>query len=340
MNLKRIILFGIISSVILAQDPITVSNVSGVSADYDNLRTALSAAPENSTIYVYASTESYGNIDIVKKVTLLGAGMYSDSPSPVRSRVGTVNFTTSQSDSSHGSTLIGFETASISVFTGLRNITIARNTGSTITLSQNLDISIINNRLIHNSSGIMISLNGSTNTTILNNHISKDIDSYSADGIFDGGNALVANNYVYFRDQDSNGSENMFSGSNYVVENNIFHLSNYAIWGYITSSQITNNLSQQEPPIGQNFNSGYENIIGSALFTSTTFGNLDYYKLAFGSLGIEAGTDGTDLGIHGGAIGFEDAYMPPLPYVYRLLVPASVPQNGTITVEIIGKSHN
>ena len=340
MKLVRIILLGIIASTILAQDPITVSNVPGVSADYDDLQTALDAVPENSTIYVYASTVSYGNIDISKKVNLYGAGMYSDTPSTVRSTVGSVNFITFQSDSSHGSLMSGFATGPMTVSEGLRNITLERNVGSTIALNQNLNVTIMNNYLSSNASGSMISLNGSTNTTILNCVVLKTISASDFVCIITGGNALIANNYVYFRDTQDYGSEYLFSGSNYTIENNIFELLNYATWGSLSSSQITNNLSPDGAPIGQNFNSGSDNIIGSATFISTNFGNSDYYALDFGSPGIEAGTDGTDLGIHGGAIGFRNAYMPPLPYVHRLLVPAVVPQNGTITVEIIGKSHN
>ena len=159
--------------------------------------------------------------------------------------------------------------------------------------------------------------------------------------IFSGGHALVANNYIYFLSDESSGNtEYLFRGSNYTIENNIIQLLGYATWGDPSSSQINNNLASLDAPTGQNFNSGSENIIGSATFTSTTWGDADYYSLDFGSPGIESGTDGTDLGIHGGALGFENAYMPPLPYVHKLLVPAVVPQNGTITVEIIGKSHN
>jgi hypothetical protein len=342
MNFKRILLLGIVASSLLAQVPITVSNFPGVSADYNDLQTAIDASPQNSTIYVYASSESYGNINITKMVSLYGTGSFPDSPSPVRSTLGTVTFSQFQADSSHGSILSGFATGSISISEHLRNITIERNIGSTISLNYNLNVSIMNCRLNSNAYGTMINLNASTNTTILNCRIYRNYSSNSYDiNIFSGGHALIANNYVYFRSESSDyATEYLFRGPNYTIENNIFDLSGYATWGDPNSSQITNNLSTLEAPIGQNFNSGSENIIGSATFTSTTWGDADYYALDFGSPGVGAGTDGTDLGIHGGSLGFGNAYMPPLPYVHKLLVPAVVPQNGTITIEIIGKSHN
>lgn len=342
MNTKRILLLGLITGALFAQNPITVSNVPGISADYNDLQVALDEAPANSTIYVYASTTAYGDISITKKVNLFGAGIYPDSPSLVTTKLGNVNFSISQSDSSHESTLCGFEfTSTITLAGGLRGISIERNKGRNIVLNQNYNISIINNYLSGSNIAYLrlIALGGSLNTNILNNYFYITYTSDSNIYAIDGGNAVIVNNDIYVNNPYNGGSySHLMNVSNCIVENNIFR--GDGNWASTNSTIFSNNLSVNPVPIGASSNSGSGNITGSPVYVSTSFGNPDYYGLDWGSPGIGAGTDGTNLGLQGGIFVFSNAYIPPLPYVQRLLVPTVVPQNGSVTIEIIGKSHN
>jgi len=340
MKTQRIILFGLLVNVLVAQNPITVSNVPGVSADYNNLQTALDAAPDSSTIYVYASSSSYGDINISKPTFLYGAGMFPDTPGPITSKLGNVTFTTSQTDSSHGSILSGFViTSEISISNGLENIIIERNIGWNIVLNQTNNISIINNRLsVSSTNTTVITLNSCTNTNIINNYIRRSLSGGFVTNyyIIIGSDSFIVNNY--FTIENYSTYDHYISGSNNIIENNIFN--DDAAWGSISLSQFYNNMSAMEAPLGQNNNVGSGNIVGVPLFITTSFGDQNYYGLDWGSPGLEAGTDGTDLGIQGGFYVFSNAYMPPLPYVQQLQVPAVVPLNGSINVKITGKSHN
>jgi len=341
MKTQRIILFGLLMNMLVAQDPITVSNVSGVSANYSSLQAALDTAPDSSTIYVYASPISYGDINITKQVFLYGAGMYPDTPGPLRSKLGNVAFATQQNDSSNGSTLSGFEVSTtITLSTDMHDITIERNKGENIVLSQNDNIMIINNYLgmyVDSEAGFSIYMVGSTNVSIINNYIHRtQSTSSSGSAIFYGGNALIVNNDIHFFEQ--NHVNGFFRDGTHIVENNIF--TGNATPGSNYLSQFNNNMSFDSGAIGQYNNNGSGNIIGTPVYASTGFGDQDWYGLDWGSPGLEAGTDGTDLGIQGGFYVFSNAYMPPLPYVQQLQVPAVVPLNGLINVKITGKSHN
>lgn len=200
--------------------------------------------------------------------------------------------------------------------------------------------SIINNRLINNTYTIIISLSNSINTSIINNIIYNDSNQSSNVWIITGGNALVINNYIYYKDNESYAIEEVFSGSDYTIENNIIIMDGYVTWGNISNSLFYNNLSDSELTLGSNGNGGSGHIVGTPVYTSTTFGDPDYYALTWGSPGTEAGTDGTDVGIQGGIYKFSNAYMPPLPYVQELDLPTVVPLNGSVNVKITGKSHN
>jgi len=54
---------------------ITVSNNPGQPAQYNNVTTALAAAQNGDTLYVFGSTVSYGEISITKPVTIIGSGI-------------------------------------------------------------------------------------------------------------------------------------------------------------------------------------------------------------------------------------------------------------------------
>jgi hypothetical protein len=105
---------------------------------------------------------------------------------------------------------------------------------------------------------------------------------------------------------------------------------------------------------GSNFGGG--NIVGQdPLYVSVSNFN-DYvatanYRLQASSLGKNAGTDGTDLGIYGGSYpfpsggapgsGYDTSPMPPIPQVTELNIQnATVPVNGTLNVNVKANINN
>lgn len=343
--MKKLIAMGIIVGTIMGQDPITVSNVPGAAADFNDLQTALTASIAGSIIYVYGSSSTYGDINITKSVTLIGAGMFSDSPSLNRSKVGSVTFSLFQTDTSNGSSIIGFQaTSEITVSTGLHDIRIERNIGKQINLTNNHNIYIINNFLDYSeasASSQNISMTECADVNIINNFIrlTGGTNSSGPASCVSGNNALVINNYMYAHNSYNSPEFGIISGSDIIIENNIFGEGGGQFSG-VRNSQFRNNLYTSALPIGTNQNTGSSNIVGNAIFESSVFGELDFHMHGFSSLGIAVGTDGSDLGIQGGIYPFSNAYMPALPYVQQMNVPAIAPANGSINVEVIGKSHN
>jgi hypothetical protein len=343
--MKKFIMVGIMAGAIFSQDPISVSNVPGAAADFDDLQSALDQSAEGSIIYVYGSSDSYGHIVLTKPVSLFGAGMFSNTPNLSRSKVASVSFSFYQADSSSGSSITGFEVAtSISVSSDLHDIRIERNIGKQITLSDNYDIYIVNNYLNYpnaGSSSIIISMTESENVTILNNYfyISGYISSTNNVSCISGSNAFISNNYMFCDNEHPSFPFEILTGSSMVAENNIF-AGDANGFSDVSNTQFRNNIYHSELPLGQNFNSGTGNIVGAPVFESAEFGTMSFQQLGFGSPGLDGGTDGTDIGIQGGVYSFQNAYMPPLPFVQYMNVPAIAPANSTIEVEIIGKSHN
>jgi hypothetical protein len=160
---------------------------------------------------------------------------------------------------------------------------------------------------------------------------------------------IILSNNIYVRS-----SGNAMSQTVLCTYNN--NLSSQSTIGSASEYNPTNNFVTTYIGSGGGSNSGAGNQAGvDPLFQNVT--NSDSYvttfnyRLAAGSPGKNAGTDGTDLGIYGGSYpfpsggavgsGFDTSAMPPIPQVTEMnILNSTVPVNGTLNVNVKAKVNN
>jgi hypothetical protein len=320
----------------------TVSNNAASPGQYNNLQTAVSACAVGDTIYLQASSTSYGDVTINKRLTIVGAGYAPDSTNyNLPSKIDQLMF------DSISNVLIGN-----SKFIGL-------SINSYLTYAASSDLGWINNitfeRCLFNSY-VYISGNNWTFLNCIFNGNSMDINSYS--------NILMSNCiFISFYLYDSNKSSvniynslfldytgtNMFSSVSYIgIYNSIFW--NNSVGG-CTSCSFINNQSYDDgsrllPPSG---NSGSGNIseqdpqfVGPnfpATDVSIPYADLKKYDwhLKSSSPGYTAGTDGKQLGIYGGSLQYMNltGMYPQIPVVKSFIIKNPVAQkNGKLNISV------
>lgn len=267
---------------------LTVSNVAGQAAMFKVIQTAVDSAQVGDTVFVHASATAYTDVLIKKRIVLLGEGGKPDW-SGLTSIIGS-NITIDSLAQVPGA---GTIPVSGTVVNGIST--------PTLYISGNIKGVIIKNCNITSS----LQMTGS-NHIIVNNYI-----YYYANGgasVLFMNNICYANNYVY----------NINNATNWTISNNIMA-------GYIngTSCTISNNIFLGATAIGatnisnsfsKNLQVGTDlpigNYTGQSLFAtftetvSTSMTGVDLYTKKFtfkaGSPAIVGGTDGKNVGVHGG----------------------------------------
>lgn len=357
---------------------LTVSNNVNSPGQYTDLQTACNAAMANDTIYVHGSPTSYGTVDITKPLTLIGAGASPNKNFYLRSEIQFVNikFNTTNTQSGSGSKIIGFyiqqsiylyENSANTVSVG--NVIIERNVVSSISAFGNRNTSnghsgtIIRNNIIRG--GVSF---GRVYNVLITNNIIREITLGSSNG----STCTVSNNLIGF----GASTNPCVKGYYTTYTNNIFYTplfattfisssvnapTSYCSFSnnlFLSASTLTNsniifgtnagggNLLNVDPLFVNQGDGNIENVFNAQ------YGNSTYYNYNFnlqpGSPCIGAGTDGTDIGIYGGASPFfeGDTYlgingkhqryfpMPNLPTVLDMnILNTSVLPNGTLNVE-------
>jgi len=301
MKAKTIILLAFLIYVhqIKAQNVITVDNAVGSDAQYDNLQAAIDAAGDNDILYIHASENTYGDITVNKKLTLIGFS-HSD---PDKSTLIT--------DISLG------ENASNSKFSGL-HITddfIIDNLNTTITglIFENnivedqmkfrhagVDNIIIRGNIIRHIGTRTTSVlnNNYTNTIITNNIILGKINLRKYQSV------TIKNNIFLYSGTGFTIQNNESGNGSITVQDNIFYVSSNAtidknapgvIFEYclvynIGSGNVdaltgTNNIDNEDPLFVAAANDEFDP-------------DIDDYHLQTGSPAIGAGVNGGDIGIY------------------------------------------
>lgn len=327
---------------------ITLNNNNPTPGQYTTFAAAYIAASVGDTILVHGSATSYGNIEIFKKLTVIGPGHKPNTPSGLGAKFGVVFI----AENLTGVRIYGIE------------FSIIRRSFSAPWGLQNVDSLIIENVLITGSSSVGIYVGNSCNHLIIRNsviqgRISFDLDNGGSPSDVDG--VILENNYFSINNPlDTWGgagnkvvSNNIFSWSgagtlvrfnirNTFLENNIF----YGITpnsGTQTDCIYANNITyltsnDNLPPAGQ---AGSNNLPGvNPLFVnpfvppaSSAFDYTRDYRLQLGSPAIGAGTNGTDIGMYEPTFTFSKTGEPARPQATVVMPnPVAVPVNGTTNV--------
>ncbi len=316
---------------------------------YSTPSDAITAANTGDTIYITPASTGYGNFSVSKQLVIMGNGHHPNpyNDYPWISEVGTI--TLSHANAS-GTTIIGLLAARIYTYMqNVTNITIVQNKiTNDVSASTNCSNWMINNNLF-----IFYKSYGANDQIIIN----YNSHWYIENNIFSGRSNY--GNYSFIQNSSSHDvviSNNLFIGdsltvnyqvfstvSNAIVINNIFHYKAPSGCTYCNmSGNLTYKTTQNTIPYGNNF--GANNIINqdpqfvNAPQQAHNYSNDYDYHLSPGSPGINAGTDGNNIGIYGGTYPYTDIV--PIPKVISVLVlNPKLPLNDTLQVRIKAKNY-
>lgn len=315
----------------------TVNNNIPSPGQYTSVNTAIAAASAGDTIYITGSPYNYNSFTISKKLTIIGTGWEPRSTNGTVSLVDNINF----SGSPEGSAIIGLDLNQITIDQPFSGLLISRN---------KFRYRLIWNANINNVTieGNWFDYGGNTNCIETSSTSYTVYNLYIRNNVIDG-RCYISSNYglsnIYLNNNIfiGNGSENAFYNVGSAnASNNVF-------FGRDASSGISNSTIQNNITFGNSDNSIVSSsntlinnqINSDPLFESALIGSYttaQNYRLLTGSPAINAGTDGSNIGLSGGDGYFETNGVPGIPQMnsLQLISPANgqVNPGGTIQVQL------
>lgn len=328
-----------------AQQVIAVQNGNTIFL-YDNLDSAIISAKNGDTIYIPGGAFSL-NTPISKRIYIYGVGHKPDSSI-------TNNYTIISSD------IIILSAASQGSITGIKCIGNLNFGNSQAT--QNVNNFIISNCYIQGN----LSLGFFDTTMAMNNVFIGNIFPATINLYYSKGNAFYNNifnlvknigesnlfrNNIFNMTGQTNYSDGYFwygvmasfvNAAKSTFENNIFRGRLLSSNGYniqFRNCAFSNNLFANEGPscTGCTDINSFVNQPDSSIFVNYPIGQaFSYslnYQLKLTSLGKNAGTDGTDIGIYGGTFPWDDSGQYGKPVIYHKKVSPTSTNDGKLKVE-------
>lgn len=356
----------------------TVSNNPTRPAQFTTFAAAQTASVNGDTIYIYGSPFPYPDITVNKRLVIIGAGYNPNNQFGQPTNINNIIlFRDTGVNDASGTVITGVLTGRLDIGGIMsNNIRIFRcRFTSYINMRGGSPAGYADGWILYNNIFQAYVYGGASTRT-----------SESATNIVIANNIFGSNAYLY--DFNSNtiivdhniflGSNNLYRTFNIIVTNNIFTRTTGTVFYGATSGPVlctfNNNLSYlttiADPAgytpansfvntftgTGGGGNFGGGNIVGQDPLYVTVSNFNDYvatanYRLQASSLGKNAGTDGTDLGIYGGSYpfptggapgsGYDTSPMPPIPQVTELNIQnATVPVNGTLNVNVKANINN
>jgi hypothetical protein len=300
-----------------------VNNMTGVTADFNNLQSAYDAATAGDTIHIEPSVNNYSGVSSYKRLVWLSVGDFlTQNPGN--------QFTNYPSYISYLNFYTGSEGSVVSARVG--NLNINSNEISIIrsSIGGSMDINSSNCVVLQSYVNGRIGLNG-TNNVISNNIIANGLTMD-----YNTSSAVITNNifnrtiYAYVG----------FSYNNISIKNSVFQ-NNISILGQITfdafNSTFSNNMCPDNSfPAG---NGNLRNVDMSTVFENPNGTSDKDMVTKAGSPSIGVGYGGGDLGPFGGSTPYKLALQPAIPAITNISTPSSTGAN-TIQVTISAKSNN
>lgn len=145
-------------------------------------------------------------------------------------------------------------------------------------------------------------------------------------------NNIMLNNYVYW------GNESPIYGDNNILNNNIFLKNDYPYIINGNGNVVKNNLCVNSAPYFGEMSTtigNYTGIAQSAIFVSQTGFSFSYshnYHLQEPTTYL--GTDGTQVGIYGGAFPYKEGAVPLNPHIQIKNIAPTTDENGNLQIQI------
>ncbi|MES2648389.1 MAG: hypothetical protein V4717_16040 [Bacteroidota bacterium] len=313
-----------------------VNNNTGVIADFSTIQAANDGASSGDTIHIEPSINSYGELTINKRLTIISTGQFlSDNPGfQFDTKAPFVNSINISNAAANNTILMVRYAGNININSGVSGILISNcasttaNGNSGCTAGQ-IIINNADNITIKNSWASNIQCQNNSNNIVIANNIIGNLVAVdiSSDGI-------IANNVIHAIAGGACGANDQ-SINNCVVGNNIFNSQQNATFSNCT---ISNNLAPAgNLPAG---NGNLTNVDMTTVFVNNAGGFVDnVYQLKPGSPAIGAGGGGIDCGAFGGGSPFKLAVTPPIPSIYKMSIPAT-PAGSSMTLTFSTRSNN
>jgi hypothetical protein len=333
--MKKILILSIVSllcQICNAVNLIAVKGNSGTSF-YKNLDSAIYFANAGDTLYLPGGGFNINN-PIAKELHIIGAGCFLDSANATGiSVINYFNFTNGSSNSSVEGCYVN---SLVDIDSNLSNLKFVRNLLKGIRCKYSCaNISIIENVILSNclttSTGCEYSIYLQGSNHLISNNIIKGVSwqNYST----------VKNNYLDFYGIAYTGSSTV-QGNNNVYENNIGRITTYN--SYVTNSIFKNNINIG---IGINSIDAYNNQSFTNFFLSSIVDSLfinptpnpfivSDYQLKPNSIYKTLGTNGTEIGIFGGAFPMKAGQVPFNPHFREAVINASTNSNGSLNIKL------
>lgn len=304
-----------------------VNNNLGVSADFTQPLNAMNAASAGDTIYIEASPTTYNSFTLNKKLVIIGPGYFLDQNTGLQAHPNTANVSSIAFDNTASGSQIYGLTVSGTPTNGADDITISRCNivGLTSNNSNTYSNWIISQCYFSGNFSISSSIE---NWQIINNIFTSGF--FSPNGM----NLLIRNNTFQ---GVAVTATNAYFTNNLLLDNSTVN--------NVTSSVLKYNMATGNIlPTGPTFPGNQNNIAKATIILGA--GSSDgRYQLNAGSPAIGAGETVSgvtpDIGAFGTAVPYRLSGIPPIPTIYALTVPNSIPSTSTnMTITVSTRSNN
>jgi hypothetical protein len=324
-----------------AQNLITVQN-GGNPTFYNNLDSAIIYAQNGDTVYLPGGGFSL-SVPINKRLHIIGVGHNPDST--LATNLSQINGTFSlNGDASNGSICGVYISGCITDGSNISSYSFVRcRVGSLCLSSSSANWSFIEN-VIHGE--FIIASPGVSNFFFSNNII--DAARYDGQPSNNGFNLSDFRNNIFLRQATCYywGCYDIIKATGCSFSNNIF-LSDSRTLLYIENSAMFNNLFVEPiafPPNGSYWSSN--NIVGqqqASIFINQAGFGFSYshdYQLQSTCPGKNAGKDGTDIGVYGGAYPWKTGSLPTKPHVqYKTVSDVHPDGNIHVVIKVAAQNH-
>lgn len=323
----------------LAQNIITVNNDENSTADFHDLQEALNSADSGDTIYVQGSITEYGSLVIQKSIVLIGPGRNPDKDLALTANLMDIDLL----EGADNTTIDGLIVEVIECIDAvhhlvIKNCNVNRSTSTSRILLSGSDF-LLRNNVVRTINGT----NSSINVEVNNNVINRRVINFNEQ-------TVVFNNNVFATLYEANPihtctwtifNNNLF-WRGVGVSSSIFTPNNFAVLANnVENCDFNNNLTYRYST--NNFdvggrNTGADNLID----TDPRLVEGGFWELQNGSLGKNAGTDGTDIGIYGGISPYVPEGTADIPQIKTFTIENNiVPPGGTLKIKVtaVGRDH-